>query len=106
MNEKSPRPRSIQLETKVHDHARRKYQSLSSARPCTSNSIRLSTVKSNQQKEMLSGHQPTCMMCMPSSLCKECSGLRDFVLKLQHEKEVEEMQKTSSEKNYDDSKFY
>lgn len=105
MDEKSPRPRSIQLETKAYNHASRKYQSLSSARPYISNSIRLSTVQSNQQKEGLSGHQPTCMMCMSSNLCKECSELRDFLLKIQHEKEVDEMQKTSPEKSCDNSKY-
>lgn len=98
---KLSRPKSFQQPTKA-DHASRKYQSLPPSLPHTKNEeLDSFTLLSNQQKDSTLTHLP---ICMSMKVCKECTAIRDFFVKMQHEKSVDEVQKRCSKTNSDDCK--
>ncbi|XP_070504316.1 putative leucine-rich repeat-containing protein DDB_G0290503 isoform X2 [Chironomus tepperi] len=95
---KLSRHKSFQQPTKMYDNPSRKYQSFPTSRPQTAHGFELFTLKSSPQTKESSTHLP---MCMSMNVCKECTALRNFFLKMQHEV-VEEIHKNSVINNCDD----
>ena len=97
------RPKSIQLPTKKYSYTSRKYQSLPISRPHTSNGSEIFTIQSDQQNKGSTTHLP---MCMSMNVCKECTAMRNFFLRMKGEKGiVEEMHKNCSKNNFDACKY-